>query len=166
MPIPFDAEGYPTCRKNVVEKGVLNTLLYNLKTAAVAGKTSTGNASKGGYSSSVGISPFSMYIENGEFTEEQLLKKAGNGVFINSLGGLHAGANPISGDFSLQSAGFMIENGKKTTHVKSFTVAGNFYDLLQSITAVADNGKLPNAMGITAFGSPSVLISQLSVAGK
>ena len=28
-----------------------------------------------------------------------------------------AGANAITGDFSLQSAGFLIENGKKTTHV-------------------------------------------------
>ena len=39
---------------------------------------------------------------------------AGNGVYIDSLGGLHAGANPISGDFSLQSAGYMIEGGEKT----------------------------------------------------
>lgn len=166
MPINFDAEGSPTYRKNVVEKGELKTLLYNLKTAAVAGRETTGNASKAGYSAAVGVSPFSMYLEGGEFTEEELLQKAGNGVYINSLGGLHAGANPISGDFSLQSAGFLIENGKKTTHVKSFTVAGNFYELLQKITAVGSNVTLPNAMGITAFGAPSVLVQDLSVAGK
>ena len=33
----------------VIEGGVLKTLLYNLKTAAVAGKQTTGNASKAGY---------------------------------------------------------------------------------------------------------------------
>ena len=166
MPISFDAEGSPTCRKNVIEKGVLNTLLYNLKTAAVAGKETTGNASKAGYSAPVGIRPFTMYIAPGELTEEELLGKAGNGVYINSLGGLHAGANSISGDFSLQSAGFLIENGVKTKHVKSFTVAGNFYELLKSITAVADNVELPMALGMTAFGAPSVLVENLSVAGK
>ena len=166
MPRNFDAEGCPTKTKNVIEAGVLKTLLYNLKTAAVAGKETTGNASKAGYSSSVAVRPFTMYLEGGEFTEDELLQKAGTGVFINSLSGLHAGADPISGDFSLQSAGFLIENGVKTKAVKSFTVAGNFYDLLKNITAAANNTQLPSAMGSTAFGSPSVLVENLSIAGK
>ena len=165
-PINFDAEGSPTHKKNVIEKGRLNTLLYNLKTAAVAGRKTTGNASKAGYDASVGIRPFTMYLENGDLTEEELLKKAGNGVYITSLSGLHAGANPISGDFSLQSEGFLIENGVKTAHVKSFTVAGNFYTLLKNITALADNCHLPMALGMTAFGAPSTLVEGLSVAGK
>jgi PmbA protein len=92
-----------------------------------------------------------------------MLKKAENGVYINSLGGLHAGANPVSGDFSLQSAGFLIEDGKKTARVKSFTVAGNFYDLLKNIICVADNLEFP---GMGTVGSPSVLVEGLSVAGK
>ena len=165
-PINFDAEGSPTHKKNVIEKGELKTLLYNLKTAAVAGKKTTGNASKAGYDAPVGLRPFTMYLENGDLSEEELLAKAGNGVMITSLGGLHAGADPISGDFSLQSSGFMIRDGKKAEYVKSFTVAGNFYDLLKNITALANNCHLPSAMGMTAFGSPSVLVEGLTVAGK
>ena len=165
-PINFDAEGSPTHKKNIIEKGELKTLLYNLKTAAVAGKHTTGNASKAGYDAAVGLRPFTMYLENGDISEEELLRKAGNGVMITSLGGLHAGADPISGDFSLQSAGFMIRDGQKCEYVKSFTVAGNFYDLLKNITALADNCHLPMAMGKTAFGAPSVLVEGLTVAGK
>ena len=165
-PMNFDAEGSPTHKKAIIENGVLGTLLYNLKTAAVAGKKTTGNASKAGYDSPVGIRPFTMYLEGGDLTEEELLSKAGNGVYITDLNGLHAGADPISGDFSLQSAGYMIENGKKTTYVKAFTVAGNFYELLKNITALANNSHLPRAMGSTAFGAPSVLVDGLSIAGK
>lgn len=165
-PINFDAEGSPTHKKAIIEKGVLNTLLYNLKTAAVAGKKTTGNASKAGYDSAVGIRPFTMYLEGGELSEEELLQKAGSGVYITDLSGLHAGADSISGDFSLQSAGYMLEEGKKTTYVKSFTVAGNFYELLKNIVCVADNCTLPMAMGMTAFGAPSVLVEGLSIAGK
>lgn len=165
-PINFDAEGSPTHKKAVIENGKLNTLLYNLKTAAVAGKKTTGNASKGGYDAAVGIRPFTMYLEGGNMTEDELLAKAGNGVMITSLGGLHAGADAISGDFSLQSSGYMIENGKKAGYIKSFTVAGNFYDLLKNIVALADNCKLPRAMGMTTFGSPTVLVDGLSIAGK
>ena len=165
-PMNFDAEGSPTHKKAVIENGVLNTLLYNLKTAAVAGKKTTGNASKAGYDAAVGIRPFTMYLQGGDITEEELLQKAGNGVYITSLGGLHAGADAISGDFSLQSSGYMIENGVKTRYVKSFTVAGNFYELLKNIVALADNCRLPRAMGSTTFGAPSVLVDGLSVAGK
>lgn len=159
----FDAEGSPTYCKNVIEKGEFKTLLYNLKTAAVAGKKTTGNAAKAGYAGNVNVSPFTMYIAPGEISEEDLLAKAGEGVYINSLAGLHAGADPISGDFSLQSSGFMIRDGKKAEYVKSFTVAGNFYELLKNITAIASNLELP---GMGRFGSPSVLVEGLSVAGK
>lgn len=165
-PINFDAEGCPTHKKNLIENGVFQTLLYNMKTAAVAGKKTTGNASKAGYDAPVGIRPFTMYLAGGDMSEEELLKKAEGGVYINSLGGLHAGANAISGDFSLQSSGFLIRDGKKADFVKSFTVAGNFYDLLKNITALADNVTLPRAFGMTAFGAPSVLVENLSIAGK
>ena len=165
-PRNFDGEGCPTYTKNVIENGVLKTLLYNMKTAAVAGKETTGNASKAGYDSPVGIRPFTMYLANGEKTEEELLQMAGNGVYITDLGGLHAGANAISGDFSLQSSGFLVENGGKIDYIKSFTVAGNFYSLLKNITALANNCQLPMATGSTAFGAPSVLVDGLTVAGK
>ncbi len=165
-PMNFDAEGSPTHKKNVIENGVLGTLLYNLKTAHKAGKKTTGNGSKGGYTAPVGISPYTMYIAGGDMSEEELLKKAGNGVYITSLGGLHAGANAISGDFSLQSGGFMIENGEKAGYVKSFTVAGNFYELLKNVVGLADNVTLPRPMGKTTFGSPTVWVDGLSIAGK
>ena len=166
MPMNFDAEGSPTHRKFIIEKGRLNTLMYNLKTASKAGRKTTGNASKSGYDGPVGLSPFSFVLEGGEKSEEELLKEVGNGVYINSLNGLHAGADPISGDFSLQSAGFLIENGVKTRAVKSFTVAGNFYHLLKDIAAVANNSHLPSPMGHTAFGAPTTVVNGLSVAGK
>ncbi len=165
-PMNFDGEGCPAYTKNVIENGVLKTLLYNMKTAAVAGCQTTGNASKGGYDAPVGIRPFTMYLKGGEISEEELFAKAGNGVYITSLGGLHAGANPISGDFSLQSSGFQITDGKKAEYIKSFTVAGNFYQLLHSVNTLANNCQLPRAMGSTAFGAPSVLVDGLTIAGK
>ena len=159
----FDAEGIPTFTKNVIENGVFKTLLYNMKTAAVAGCKTTGNASKGGYDAPVAVRPFTMYLVPGEKSEDELLAPIEKGVYITSLGGLHAGANPITGDFSLQSSGFMIEGGKKTTFVKSFTVAGNFYELLKQITDMASNLETP---GMGSFGAPTVRVVCLSIAGK
>ena len=164
--IGFDAEGSPTETKNVIENGVLKTLLYNLKTANIAGVKTTGNAAKAGYAAPVEIRPFTFYLAAGSVSEEELFKNVGEGVYVTSLGGLHAGANAVSGDFSLQSAGFMIEGGVKTKAVKSFTVSGNLYELLKNITALSDTVKLPRPFGITAFGSPAVAVRGLTVAGK
>ena len=162
----FDAEGVAAFRKAVVEGGVLKTLLHNRETAANQGVESTGNASKGGYASPVAISPYAFCLEAGDKTEDELLALAGNGIYITELKGLHAGANPITGDFSLESAGFKIENGKLTDAVKSFTIAGNFFELMKNISALSDKVEVGVSGGFTTFGAPSVLIHDMSVAGK
>ena len=162
----FDAEGVATHRKAVVEAGVLKTLLHNRETALAMGKETTANASKAGYSSPIGIRPYSFAIEPGDKSRDELFALAGEGIFITEINGLHAGANPVSGDFSLQSAGFMIRDGKKCEAVKNFTVAGNFFDLLNSISALGDKLERGVATGFTGFCSPDVLVPDMSIAGK
>ena len=161
----FDGEGSPTARKELISKGVLNTLLYDLSSAHAAGKRTTGNASRSSYDSPVSIKPYTLVLAPGGLTEEELLEKCGNGVWIDSLGGTHAGANPISGDFSLQSSGFLVEKGKKTAAVRSFTVSGNFFELLKSITALSDKAVLPRP-GLPSVASPAVLVKELTISGK
>lgn len=167
VPATFDAEGVATYKKNVIENGTFVTLLHNLKTAAAAGVKSTGNGKKASYASNVGISPFSFFINPGQGTLEDLMKDAGNGIYITSVEGMHAGANAITGDFSLAASGFMIENGKKGRPVKNITVSGNFFTLLKEIVRIGEDLKFnPFALGDSRSGSPSVLLKEMTVAGK
>ena len=162
----FDGEGVATYTKSVIEGGVLRTFLHNLKTAAKAGVKSTGNAYKSSYAANVSVAPYSFYLKPGELTQEELFAKAGNGIYLTEINGGHAGANAVTGDFSLQSAGFLIEDGKKGKSVRGFTVAGNFFELLKSIEQVGSDLHFEIPSGCTVFGSPSVLVKELSVAGK
>ena len=162
---PFDGEGVPTVKKAVIENGKLNTLLYNLKSAAIAGKETTGNASRGSYRALVGTAPANFYIAPTETPVETLYEQAGNGVRIDSMMGMHSGANPISGDFSLLAKGMRIENGRLTTPVEQITISGNFYEVLKSVTAIGSDLKF-GFPGETSIGSPSVLLSHLTVTGK
>ncbi|MDD6794914.1 MAG: TldD/PmbA family protein [Clostridiaceae bacterium] len=159
---PFDDEGVASYKKEIVSKGVLNTLLYNLKTANKAGKKSTGNGFKASYASQVGVSPSNFYIEKGKNSIEDLYKFVGEGIMITDLDGLHAGANSITGDFSLATKGFYIKDGKKSFPIEQITVAGNYFELLKSIEMVGDDLKFP----LSSIGSPSVVIKGLSIAGK
>ena len=128
MKIAFDGEGVPTKEKNVIENGVLKTLLYNLTSAEKDGVETTGNASRS--AASIGTRAYSFYINPGQMTRDELFAAADNGIYVTEMKGFHAGANAVTGDFSIESAGFLIENGKIGAPIKSFTVAGNFFELL------------------------------------
>ena len=162
MKIAFDGEGTPTYTKAVIENGVLKTLLYNLESGAVAGKPSTGNGARS--SASIGTKVFNFYIKPGDKSREELLKMAEGGIFITQMKGFHAGANTVSGDFSIESEGFMIENGRKGAPVKSFTVSGNFFDLLKDIAAIGDTIE-DDAPGYTKIRCPDVYLPEMSIAG-
>ncbi len=162
----FDAEGVPTETKNIIANGVLNTLLYDLSTAAAMGKKTTANASKAGYASATVISPYYFGIEAGKTSFDDLLAKAEGGVYITQLKGLHAGANAVTGDFSIESAGFLIEDGKLGAPVKSFTVAGNFYELLKNIEDLSDTVTVGVPGVFRAVAAPDVFLKNVSIAGK
>lgn len=159
---PFDDEGVETFKKEIVSKGILNTLLHNLKTANKANLKTTGNGFKSSYSSPVSVEPTNFYIEKGMKTLEELMNELDEGVIITDFAGLHSGANSITGDFSLASKGFYIKDGRKIYPIDQITVAGNFFELLKNIKDIGNDLNFP----ISSIGSPSVVVEGLSIAGK
>lgn len=162
---PFDGEGVATWAKPIVENGRLNTLLHNLKTAKKQGVTTTANACRSSYAAPVGIAPTNFFFVPSEQDFDALLSELGDGLLITDLQGMHAGANAITGDFSLAAKGFTVEGGKIGRAVSQITVAGNYYQLLKDIEAVGADLEF-RVPGTSCFGSPSLLIKDLSVAGK
>lgn len=161
---PFDGEGVATAVKAVVEGGRLNTLLHNLKTAHKQGVQTTANASRPGYAAPVGVAPTNFYFKPTDASFEAMLEALGDGLLITDMQGMHAGANPITGDFSLAAKGFRVRGGKIAEAVAQITVAGNFYELLEGIEAVGGDLDFL-APGGSCFGSPSLIVGKISVAG-
>lgn len=159
--ISFDDEGAPTFAKKVIENGKLISFFHNSKTAKKDNVKTTGNASKASYKSQPTVGMWNLYLESKEDTFEEIVQKAENGIFITQLSGVHAGVNPISGDFSLEAKGYLIENGTITKPIKQMTVAGNFIEMLRNITCIANDTK----MNISLVFSPSVLVENLDVSG-
>lgn len=158
----FDAEGSASRTKAVIDKGVLTTLLHSRKTARKQGVETTGNASRAGYTSPVRVAPTNFFFKPGEKDLAALMADMGDGLVITDLAGLHAGANPTSGDFSLLSKGYQVKNGQRVGAVEQITVAGNFYQMLKNICAVGSDLLFPGS----STGSPSVDVGVLNVSGK
>ncbi len=161
----YDGEGVATRVKAVVENGRLTTLLHNLKTAHKQGVETTANASRPGYASPVGVAPSNFYFKPTDVDLDGMMEKLGDGLLITELQGMHAGANPITGDFSLAAKGFRVRNGKRAEAVAQITLAGNFYELLSDIRAVGGDLYF-HAPSVSCFGSPTLLVGALSVAGE
>ncbi len=162
----FDGEGVATERKSVIEGGVLKTYLYDLTTAKKDGVASTGNGQRGSYTSPVGIAPYCFCLEAGAASLDELLAAMGDGLYITELKGVHAGADAVTGDFSLEAAGFRVRDGRQAEPVKTFTVAGNFLALLKGVEAVSDTVDFGFPGSFTTFASADVLVRGVSVAGE
>lgn len=163
--MPFDAEGVATYEKRIIDHGVLMTLLYDLTTARLTGNSTTGNAARSSYAEPVSIQPFCLCLSQGRESKAELLCRMRDGLYITEMKGFHSGANAVTGDFSIESAGFLVKDGKLATPVHSFTVAGNFFELLLAIDGVSDESEM-GFPGRSALAAPEILVRGLSVAGK
>lgn len=156
----FDDEGVACYSKEIVKNGVFKTMLHNLKTAKFFNTKSTGS----GYSGARGITTAgcNFYIENGSKTKEELIKSLDKGLLLTGFDGLHSGVDAISGDFSLKTSGFYIENGKITKPVTLIVISGNFLQMMNEVIDVANDIEISAR---TVF-APSILFNDMAISGE
>ena len=154
----FDGEGTVCAAKNIIERGVLTTLLTDRYAAKRLNITETGNASRG-LTGDTGIGVSNLVMTAGDMSQEGMIHAIGNGFFVTELMGF--GINPVTGDYSRGAAGFLIENGVLTQGVQEVTIAGNLKDMFNNISHVGND---VTWLGTTAV--PSITISNMTIAGQ
>lgn len=158
----FDDEAVPCQKIEVVKDGIFNTFLHSQKTAAFFNTKSTGNGFKAGAQGSIMVSPVNMYLKEGTKTKDEIIATVEDGLYVTDVTGLHAGLNPISGNFNVQSSGFLIKNGKLSSPVTLFVISGNFFELMNNVEEIGNDIK-ERFDGIV---SPTLKVKSMSVSGK
>lgn len=156
----FDDEGVPCKTKHVVQNGVFNGLLHTLKTANFFKEAPTGNGHRAGGALTSG--PTNLYLQEGSLTKDEIIATVNDGIYITEVNGLHAGLNPISGDFNVQSSGFVIKDGKLDRPITLFVLSGNFYELMNNVEEIGNDIE-PRFTGVAA---PTIKIGSLAISGK
>jgi PmbA protein len=156
---PFDDEGVPSGRTELFTKGTLNGFLHNAYTAHKGDTTSTGNG-KRGYRAAPGVGTSNFYLDAGGTSRDELLRLAEGGVLIQDVSGVHSGANPISGEFSVGATGLRIAGGALGEPLREMTIASTLPEMLEAITGVGDDLRF-----FSSVGTPSVLIGEMTLAG-
>jgi PmbA protein len=86
----------------------------------------------------------------------------GDGIYVQSISGVHSGVSSISGDFSVGAEGLIIRNGVLAEAFREATVASTLQRMLQNVSAIgSDLTWLPGlAAGL------SVAISDVQLSGR
>jgi PmbA protein len=160
---PWDGEGTPTQRTVLLDDGVLQGYLHHVASAVRDGTSSTGNASRPSYSGPPGLSPTNFYIEPGAREPADLIADIDLGFYCQQVMGLHSGANPITGDFSVGAAGVMIRDGAFAEAVREATIAGSIPQMLAHLVAVGDDLRFLPFGG--AMGGTTLVVDGMTLAG-
>ena len=154
---PCDDEGMPSRRIPLIEKGVVSNFLYDLQTAALAGKQSTGSAGRDRGLPSP--SPSAFVIAPGEVSFEDMVRDMKEGLIIEQLMGAEQG-NVLGGDFSGNVLlGYKVENGRIIGRVKDTMVSGNVYRLFKEITPGKETRWVGGFLQTPHFYFPSVSVA-------
>ena len=119
---PFDAEGTPTRRRELIAKGELRGFLADAFWGRKIGTGSTGACRRPGPKAppTVGIS--NLRISPGGHPPSALFEAAGDGILLTEFLGIHT-ADPVSGDFSVGASGIRIAGGALAEPLHGFAEA-------------------------------------------
>jgi len=149
---PFDAEGIPTQKTRVIDKGVLKNFLCNTYAARKLKLKTTGNAE----GNSVG--PNNFYLEPGRITPQEIITSLDRGLILTRTIG--HGLNPVTGDISRGAFGLWVENGEIVHPVSEITISGNLGTVLNTVEEIGNDLEFRSAVA-----GPTIKIAEMTIAG-
>ena len=138
-PVPFDAEGIPRRRVDIITNGFVNNPVHNSYTAGKDGTVSTGHQAyfTGGPIAS------NLFMQEGGSTLQELIGSTERGVYITRFFYTrlaHSKGCVMTG--MTRDGTFMIENGQITHPVKDLRFTQSYVEALAGVEHVGSESKL------------------------
>jgi PmbA protein len=141
LPAPFDFEGVPKQRVDLIKNGVATGLVYDQMTAARAGRPSTGHGLPA--PNTEGPFALNLFMAPGATPKAQLAGGIKRGIWITRFWYVRVvqpKASVITG--MTREGTFLIENGKLTRPVKDLRFTESILKALDGTEALSDSTKL------------------------
>jgi PmbA protein len=122
----FDAEGVPTQKNTIIEKGILKTYLHNTSTARRYKTKTTANAGI------ISPSPSNLILNSGDSGLDEMISQVKKGIYITNVWYTRF-QNYRTGDFSTipRDGAFLIKNGRIISPLKDLRVSDNVINILR-----------------------------------
>ena len=166
-PLPFDFEGMPRQRVDIVKQGVVGSPVYDRYTARKAGVSSTGHAMPPTFRM-LGPVPIHLFMAPGQSSVEEMIRSTERGLYITRFWYtrvVHPRECIITG--MTRDGVFMIENGELAYPVKNLRFTQSYVQALADVQAVGRESRLlASEWGSIASRVPALKISRFNFTGS
>lgn len=141
LPIPFDFEGMPKKRVDLITDGVAKAVVYDSYTANKEGRESTGHALPA--PNTYGPLPGNLFLKAGKDSKEQMLASMDRGLWITRfhyVNPVHPLKTILTG--MTRDGTFWIENGEIKGATKNLRFTQNVLEALSAVQMISEETKL------------------------
>ena len=169
--IDMDDEGMPAQSTLLIEKGILRSFMADRLGSMRYGHPRTGSGRREHFGFAAASRMRNTFIAPGDLSPEDLIASCDSGLYCKKMGGGSVGG---AGDFNFAvTEAYLIEKGKVTKPVKGATLIGTAVEVMQRISACANDVQLaPGFCGsvsgtiYTTVGQPHIKVDSITVGGR
>ena len=171
--ISIDDEGTKSRCTTLIEDGKLVGYMQDRMNGRLMGGQSTGNGRRQSYAHQPMPRMTNTYMLAGDQEPEEILAGVKNGLYAVNFGGGQVDITNGKFVFSCTEA-YLVKNGKIGAPVKGATLIGNGADVLKKVSAIGNDLKLDDGVGIcgkagqsvpVGVGQPTLRINGITVGG-
>ncbi|HEY7660295.1 MAG TPA: TldD/PmbA family protein [Actinomycetota bacterium] len=163
--LPFDFEGVPRSRVDLIREGRFVGGVYDMRTAKQAGTTTTGHALPP--PNAEGPFPLNLVMEPGERTLDDMIAATDRGVLVTRFhysNIVHPVESTITG--MTRDGTFLIEGGEVTHPVKNFRFTQSIIEALTDTEMIGRETELASEFFFSASRVPALKVSSFNFSGR
>ncbi|RKX72633.1 hypothetical protein DRP43_00200 [candidate division TA06 bacterium] len=163
--IPFDFEGMPRKKITLIENGILKGIVYDLKTAKIAGTESTGHGLP--QPNEYGPMPLNLVLKPGNATIREMIESTKRGLLITHFHYTNV-LNPkemtITG--MTRDGVFLIENGEVKKPVNNMRFTESIPNIFKNVEMVGKKAILQSSFFGDGFVIPGLKVNNFTFTSK
>ena len=163
--LPFDFEGTPKKRVEMITRGVFRSAVYDRRSARQAGIESTGHALPP--PNPEGPFPLNVTFEPGAASTEEMIAATGRGLLVTRFhysNIVHPMESVITG--MTRDGTWLIENGRLMHPVKNFRFTQSIIEALKETSLVGSETEMVSEFFFAASRVPGLKVDRFHFTGK
>ena len=163
--LPFDFEGVPRRRVDLIRDGVFLGAVYDLRTAKQAGTHTTGHGLPS--PNPEGPFPLNMFMATGDATVEDMVAATERGVLVTRFHYSNV-VNPVESSITgmTRDGTFLIENGEITGPVMNFRFTQSILEALSEVSMIGRESELASEFFFSASRVPALKVERFNFSGR
>jgi len=163
--VPFDFEGVPRSRVDLIEHGVFRGAVYDLRSARQAGTESTGHALPP--PNPEGPFPLNLFLAPGDAALEEMIASTERGLLVTRFhysNVVHPVESTITG--MTRDGTFLIERGEVGRPVKNLRFTQSILEALTNTTMIGRDTELASEFFFSASRVPAIKVEAFNFTGR